>query len=107
MDATLITLLCTVVGGALGLWWRIEARIGVERSERKRLEDKLNDFELEVAKSFVSHSTLEKAEDRLAITMDKLSARIETAISRLENIGVEVAKLVTRETHRDRDQGMG
>jgi hypothetical protein len=86
-----------IFGGLVALWWRIESRINAERDERIKLEKEFSDYRLTVQRDFVSIGVLEKTEERLIVAMDKLSARVETLISRMEGLGQELAKVAERQ----------
>lgn len=99
-EGTGITIgLAALISGAIAvLWWRMETRINEghksikdhiakEVSKREVLAGELSDHRLHVERYFVSSQTLEKTESRLINAIDKLSARLETLISRIERWG--------------------
>lgn len=121
-NAIPLALVVTIVGAALGLWWRIEARIGAERAERvadfnrfitevatlrrERIEavttvqrdiddlrNYVKDYQLEVTKNFVPTSYQTKMEDRFIGTVDKLASRLETVITRMEGMANQLASM--------------
>lgn len=93
----LITLL-TVIGGALGLWWRIEAAISKARTEmnvqvaaaRKRADDaiaQLAEYKTEVAKNYAPNGYLRDVEERVL-------KRIDGAIQEIHLMREEFGKAV-------------
>ena len=93
-----------IAGAALVLWWRIEARVTQEATDRKsdiayataqrkELEARLTSFELEVTRSFVPASYQEKMETRFLAGIEKLTGRLETVVARIENMGNQLARI--------------
>ncbi len=104
IDVTMISLVLAIAGGALGLWWRIEARAAVERHERQDTEqkltgeiavlrDRLNSFELDVTRNFVPAAYQEKMEMRFLGSIDKLASRLEVVVSRIETMGNQLIRM--------------
>lgn len=105
-DSALVTPIIAIAGAALGLWWRIEARVTAERQERQQdarrlaadlmaLRERFNAFELDVTKNFVPSSYQEKMEIRFLGSIDKLTGRLEIVIARIEAMGNQLTKIST------------
>jgi hypothetical protein len=95
-----IGLVVVIIGALFVLYFRIEAKFG-EAKERADLAAKdLGDYKLHVERHFVTGPALEKTEERLILAVDKLTARIETLVGRIENLGTRLAEVVAT---RDRD----
>lgn len=106
-----IGLVVILVGALAALWVYFDRRmkeaeakadaIAAEASARRAeihraldtLERDLADYKLHVERYFVPMATMEKTEERLINSIDKLSARVETLISRMEAVSVELGKL--------------
>ena len=93
-----------IAASALGLWFRIDARVNQERAERmadivyataqrKKLEERLNEFELEVTRSFVPQAYQEKMEVRFLAGIDRLTSRLETVVARMEGMGNQLTRI--------------
>lgn len=115
LDITLVTFIILVIGGVMGLWFRIEARVTAEREERQNvlkamtedreaklreitsdlenLRTKFTAFELEVTKNYVPSVLQDKMEDRFVVSIDKLSSRLEQVVAELRGIAVSQAKM--------------
>lgn len=105
-DSAIVTPIIAIAGAALGLWWRIEARVTAERQERQEdtrrlaadlmvLRERFNAFELDVTKNFVPSSYQEKMEIRFLGSIDKLTGRLEIVIARIEAMGNQLTKIST------------
>lgn len=90
-------LLATIAGVAITLWVRIDAKFSEAAESRKKIADDLADYKLDAERRFASSTMLEKTENRLIVAVEKLSARVETLISRMESLGQEFAKLASRD----------
>ena len=75
----------------------IRARIDQERRWREEADQvvsaRLTDFRLEAVRTFATAGAIEKIEERLATALDKVTARLETVISRIETLGAELARI--------------
>jgi hypothetical protein len=84
------------VAALLSLLWYLTGQIDQERVWREEADretrGELTDFKLESVRTFATAGAIEKSEERLAIALDKLSARLETVIGRIETLTMEMAK---------------
>ena len=87
-----IGLVLAIVAGILGLWWRIEGRLNEERSRAEMIAKELSDYKFYVANNHVTVSALRDMEMRLLSTLEKLAARMETVVSRIEKLNLEMAQ---------------
>jgi hypothetical protein len=88
-----IWLVLALAGSITGLWWRLEAKFSAIEKERLKLERDFADYKLAAERHFVSAVTLEKTENRLINAVDRLTARVEMLITRMEGVGAKVTEL--------------
>lgn len=81
------------LAGAWAVWMRAGAFLAHERMARERLADALAAFKLEAIRTFATAGAIEKSEERLALALDRLTARLETVIGRIETLSTEMARL--------------
>ena len=83
--------------------WREDAD-EAERSAREKvsLDDQnrnsilyreLSAYKLEAVEKFATAGAIEKSEERLALAIDKMTARLEMVIGRIETLSVEMARV--------------
>jgi hypothetical protein len=82
------------------LWLRFDKALSTERSEREELTADLSAFKLEAFRTFATPGAIEKAEERLAIALDRVTARLETAIERIEALSNNFIRLGTSMSDR-------
>lgn len=85
------------VSALLTLLWYVVGRVELERQWREEADRELNSkfmaFQLEAVRTFAPASAIEKSEERLATSLDKVTARLEMVISRIETLGTELARI--------------
>lgn len=86
-----IGLALALVGGLLTLWWRIEGKFAVEAAARTAIKDDLNTYKTYVAQNHVSAEALRSTEERLISAFDKITARMEQIVSRLDKLAIDMA----------------
>lgn len=94
-----------LVAGLLGLLRFFTVEIAQERRWREDADSRhgadLASFKLEAVRTFATDGAIEKAEERLAIVIDKMTTRLETCISRIETLSVEMARIAAKpNSHR-------
>jgi hypothetical protein len=97
-DSTPISLAAIAIVAA-GLWWvwtYFAALIAGERGAREQLANELAAFKLEATRTFATPGAIEKSEERLAIAIDRLTARLETVIGRIETLSTHIARSAAR-----------
>lgn len=80
----LVWLVLGVLGAVGGLWWRIEARLSSQDTERSKLKQELSDYKLYVAQNHVSAAVLRDTEQPLIDAIEKLAKRMEAIADRFE-----------------------
>jgi hypothetical protein len=81
------------LGGALAaLWFRIEGMFAAEQEARIAIERDLAAYKLAAVDKFATAGAIEKSEERLAIALDKVTARLETVIGRIEALSIAFAR---------------
>lgn len=83
------------LGGFWTLWTRFAAVIATERAAREQLAAELAAFKLEATRSFATPGAIEKSEERLTIAIDRMTARLETVIGRIETLSTSMARLAS------------
>lgn len=73
----LVSTIAGVVTVLFIFWWRIDGRI-------KSAEKDLSDYRLEVAEKYASVAHLKDVEGRLAISIERLTNRIDALLAKLE-----------------------
>lgn len=93
-DTTPISLaaVAIVAAGLWALWTYLSAQMSTERLARERLDQELAAFKLEATRTFATAGAIEKSEERLAIAIDRLTARLETVIGRIETLSTQIAR---------------
>ena len=86
-----VALVVVLIGGILTFWWRIEGRFTEEREARAALARELSDYKLYSAQTHVSAAALRETEDRLIAAFDKLTARMEAIVGRLDKMSLDMA----------------
>lgn len=84
-----IGLVITITFALAGLWWRLEAKFAAIEQNRLKLEREFTSYQIHAERYFVSTSLLEKTENRLVNAVDRLTARVETLISRMEGMRID------------------
>jgi hypothetical protein len=88
-----IAAIAIVLAGAWAVWMRIGSLLANERMAREKLADALAAFKLEATRTFATAGAIEKSEERLAFALDRLTARLETVIGRIETLSTEMARI--------------
>ena len=88
-----IAAIAIVLAGAWAVWMRVGALVAAERMAREKLADALAAFKLEATRTFATAGAIEKSEERLALALDRLTARLETVIGRIETLSTEMARI--------------
>jgi len=93
-DSTPISLaaVAIVAAGLWVLWTYFSTQLTAERSARELLGNELAAFKLEATRTFATAGAIEKSEERLAIAIDRLTARLETVIGRIETLSTQIAR---------------
>jgi hypothetical protein len=93
-DSTPISLaaVAIVAAGLWVLWTYFSTQITGERSARELLGNELAALKLEATRTFATAGAIEKSEERLAIAIDRLTARLETVIGRIETLSTQIAR---------------
>ncbi len=81
-----IGLAAIILGAVATAWWKLDSRFDDEASARHTLANDLANYKLFVAQNHVTSVALRETEERLINALDKLSARFETMIARIESI---------------------
>jgi chromosome segregation ATPase len=93
-------LVLAFVVALLSLLYYLTQQIDQERTWReeadREIAGKLADFKLEAVRTFATAGAIEKSEERLATSLDKVTARLETLASRIEAWGTEIARMAMR-----------
>jgi plasmid maintenance system antidote protein VapI len=85
--------LALAIGGGIGaLWWKMQTGFDEERDARSKLERELSDYKLYVSNNHVSTAALRDTENRLINALEKLAARMETLVSRVEKLTLDMAQ---------------
>lgn len=114
MDQQTVLFFLALLGAAGGLWFRIEARIStacdklsadnkedmakVDRridavsAQNLLLQQQLSDFRLEVANNYVRAEAVQRTEERLIVSIEKLAAQMEKIIARLDALSIQQAR---------------
>lgn len=71
--------------------WREEAD-DLQGDEMKELARELADYKLDATDRFAPQSAIEKLEQRLVVAIEKIAARQETMIGRVEGLAAEITK---------------
>jgi hypothetical protein len=88
-----IAAIAVVLAGAWAVWMRVGALLAGERMAREKLADALAAFKLEATRTFATAGAIEKSEERLALALDRLTARLEMVIGRIETLSTEMARI--------------
>jgi hypothetical protein len=92
----LAALALAFVSSLLGLLWYLTGQIDQERKWREEadevIRDNHNSFKLEATRTYVTSVSLEKSEERLAIAIDRLTARLEMVITRIEALSSNMSR---------------
>lgn len=102
-----------ILGGAgllLALWGRVEARFAKSDAATAKISDEttetatklateLSEYKLFVARNHITAPQLRETEERLIIAMDKIAARMEQMVARLDTIAVNVASTAAAQNH--------
>jgi len=93
-DLTPISLavVAVLIAGVWVMWTYFSGLIGSERFAREALAAELAAFKLEATRTFATPGAIEKSEERLAIAIDRLTARLETVIGRIETLSTQIAR---------------
>ena len=83
------------LGGFWTLWTRLAAVVATERAAREQVAAELAAFKLEATRSFATPGAIEKSEERLTIAIDRMTARLEMVIGRIETLSTEMARFAS------------
>lgn len=98
-----VALAIAIVGGLLALLryinveisqerkWREEADV-IGREQREKLTNDFAAYKLEATEKFAPHGAIEKLEARLVLAIEKIGARQETMLGRMDSLTAELAK---------------
>jgi len=81
-----------LIAGLWVMWTYFSGEIAKERSAREELATDVAAFKLEATRTFATSGAIEKSEERLAIAIDRLTARLETVIGRIETLSTQIAR---------------
>lgn len=98
-----LILAVAIVGGLLAILRYVNGEIAQERTWREEADDlqgkemkemsrEVANFKLEATQTFAPHGAIEKLETRLVTAIEKLGARQETMLGRMETLSAELAK---------------
>jgi hypothetical protein len=88
-----IAAIAIALAGGWAAWMRLAALFAGERMAREKLADALAAFKLEAARTFATPGAIEKSEERLAVALDRVTARLDAVIGRIEMLSTEMARL--------------
>jgi hypothetical protein len=74
------------VGALFALWWRIESAIATVR-------DDLAAFKLKATEQFATPAAIEKTEERLTTSLDRVAGRLEVVAGRVDSVAIELARI--------------
>jgi hypothetical protein len=87
-----------LIAGLWVMWTYFSGQIAAEHGAREALAKDFADFKLEAARTYATSGAIEKSEERLAIAIDRLTARLETVIGRIETLSTQIARATTADS---------
>lgn len=112
MDQQGVLFFLGLLTSAGGLWFRIEARINAasEKTDRRidamtaqnlLLQQQLSEFRLEVATNYVRAEAVQRTEERLIVSIEKLAAQMEKIIARIDALSLQGARFDQERASRE------